>query len=295
MSFFIFYKHLQIAKEVKPKSLIDVWIHARIASARDEITKGYDCYELDKATRPIGDLIEDFSAWYLRSSRVALKEDSESGKRSRAVFRHALKTIAQLMAPSMPFTSEYVFGQLGCKEESVHLSLWPEKISYSEKVLKRMETVRTVISLGHEKRSFSGIRARQPLAKITVPLGSNFSKEEKDLIKNELNVYDVVESASVTDGKVNLDTVLSMELREEGFVRECIRNIQQLRKEEKYLPIQIIQTLHICVDESTKALLLRHIESIQNTAQISEISFEKEEQTHTRIIEGVSMSFTLQK
>ena len=295
LSFFNTYKHLPIAKEVKPKSLIDVWIHARIASARDEITNGYDCYELDKATRPMGDLIEDFSAWYLRSSRTALKEDSDSGKRSRAVFRHALKTIAQLMAPSMPFTSEYVFGQLGCKEESVHLSIWPEKIPYSKDVLKRMEAVRAAISLGHEARSSSGIRARQPLAKITVPLGSEYSKDEKDLIKSELNVYDVVESVAVAEGKVNLDTVLSMELREEGFVRECIRNIQQLRKEEKYLPTQIIQTLHICVDESTEALLLRHVENIQNTAQISEISFEEGQQTHTRTIEGVQISFTLRK
>jgi isoleucyl-tRNA synthetase len=50
---------------------------ARLNELVAQTTEGFKNYELDKATRPITDLIDDLSVWYLRRSRDRLKGDYE--------------------------------------------------------------------------------------------------------------------------------------------------------------------------------------------------------------------------
>jgi isoleucyl-tRNA synthetase len=49
-----------------PKNVLDKWIIARLKETAGEMTKSVENYELDRATRPIADIVEDLSVWYLR-------------------------------------------------------------------------------------------------------------------------------------------------------------------------------------------------------------------------------------
>ncbi|MBP9717089.1 MAG: class I tRNA ligase family protein [Candidatus Pacebacteria bacterium] len=58
-------------------NVLDRWIVSRLNQLIGEVTVGYESYELDKATRPLADFIDDVSVWYLRRSRERLKQDSK--------------------------------------------------------------------------------------------------------------------------------------------------------------------------------------------------------------------------
>ncbi len=56
--------------------VLDAWIIARTHALLRDVTLGYKNYELDRATRPVSDFIDDVSVWYLRRSRERLKQNS---------------------------------------------------------------------------------------------------------------------------------------------------------------------------------------------------------------------------
>ena len=144
---------------------------------------------------------------------------------------YTLFTLSKLMAPFTPFVADELYRRLGGEKESVHLEGWPKAGKADEKVIKEMEEVRKIVELALAKRDEAGIKVRQPLSKLTVT-GHKLSEELADLIKDEVNVKEVVfEKADVLS--VELDISLTDELKAEGLFRELVRTINQLRKEAK--------------------------------------------------------------
>ena len=71
------------------------------------------------------------------------------------------------------------------------------------------------------------IKVRQPLQSVTVP-GDKLNPDLEQLMRDELNVKEV----RYAPGKpVELDLNIGRELRAEGFARETMRAIQDMRKE----------------------------------------------------------------
>src|SRR5206468_1308391 len=74
-SFFTTYAEIdqwQPTKELKEPSsdnVLDRWLLARLNQTIVEATKQADAYMLARATRPIRELIDDLSNWYVRRSR----------------------------------------------------------------------------------------------------------------------------------------------------------------------------------------------------------------------------------
>jgi len=221
--------------------VLDRWIVARLNEITHEITEGYKNYELDKATRPITGFIDDLSVWYLRRSRDRLKgEDVEDKKHALATLRYTLKTLSLVMAPIMPFYAEYLYGRVkGEKDaESVHLADWPEASVFDAELLVSMRLVREVVSKGLESRTKAGLKVRQPLQALFI--GPTYAsvmsnKEFVELIKDELNVKDIVEYPD-SDDSVGLNEEITPELQKEGNARELMRAIQDLRKKENLAP-----------------------------------------------------------
>lgn len=58
-------------------ALLDRWIRARLNELVAQSTAGYEAYELDVATKPLSDFIDDLSTWYLRRSRDRFKQNSQ--------------------------------------------------------------------------------------------------------------------------------------------------------------------------------------------------------------------------
>lgn len=214
--------------------VLDRWIIARLNELVTESTRGFRNYELDRATRPVTDFIDDLSVWYLRRSRDRLKGDDVADKeRTLETLRHVLKTLALVIAPVMPFYAEYLFQRVKGEGdmESVHLMSWPDKSEIDTDFITLMTRTREIVTQGHEARARAGIKIRQPLNSMKIK-GARVEEGFEQLILDELNIKSIVQGSDF-EGEVELDTDITPELKAEGDVREFMRQIQDLRKKMK--------------------------------------------------------------
>lgn len=98
------------------------------------------------------------------------------------------------MAPITPYLSEELYQKL-TGEESVHLAYFPK---YNEEYIdlnleNKMDTVRTLISIGRNIREEVKIKVREPLSECLLDGRlENLIGNLKDLILEELNVKEVI-------------------------------------------------------------------------------------------------------
>ncbi len=219
-------------------NLLDKWMIARLSQTVEQVTEGADKYLINKATRPIVELLNDLSNWYIRRSRRRFwKSENDNDKRlAYATLHYVLFRTCQLLAPWAPFISDRLWRELAAGtgvEESVHLSDWPTPDNTSRKVLDEMKQVReAVITEGLSQRAASGIKVRQPLAAVKVNLELENKEEFAQIIAEELNVKEIIWVNSGTTVKV--DTKVTDDLKAEGWAREVIRHIQSSRKKAGY-------------------------------------------------------------
>jgi isoleucyl-tRNA synthetase len=237
LQFFELYKHEQRPGFEARRSphVLDRWILARLEETTAHITLCMDAYDTPMACRLLKQLIDDYSTWYVRRSRVRVKSADQSDKQfCLATQRHVLRMCAQIIAPIAPFIAEDVYRGVDDRYESVHLSEWPNAAEISieqQRLTEDMAHVRALASFGLQARERAGIKLRQPLAKLVAKkLPSD--PDLREVLKDELNIKEVEEDATQEE-EVTLDLVLTEELREEGLVREFARAIQDWRKQEK--------------------------------------------------------------
>lgn len=215
---------------------LDSWLINRVLQAVEESTEALDAYELSKATRPVYKLVDDISNWYVRRSRRRFwkSEDDSDKLQAYASLHWALVVACQLLAPWSPFISDWLYRHLTVgitgAPESVHLTGWPKLEAYSDDELARMGQVREFVNEGLAQRAEAKIKVRQPLAKAMIQGKQDLGTELLEIIAEELNVKKV-EFKLADNSKVELDTVLSESLRNEGMARDIIRNVQSARKE----------------------------------------------------------------
>jgi len=240
MSFYELYRDTQAEeKEFKLENLnvLDGWIITRLFMLTKEITEGLDNYKFVEPARAIRDFIDDFSTWYLRRSRDRLKDGDLQAKQ---VCYFVLVRLSKLLAPFAPFAAEELFQKLrhdGRDAESVHLTQWPDFFIDTEKsriVIDRMESVRKIVTLGLEARQKVNIKVRQPLQSITI-WGSPL-EDFLEILREELNVKEVIIDRSLKSDTVILDTEITEDLRNEGEMRDMVRMIQDMRKSADLMP-----------------------------------------------------------
>jgi isoleucyl-tRNA synthetase len=218
------------------ENVLDRWLLARLDEATAEATRAADAYQIARAVRPLRELIEDLSNWYVRRSRRRFKsEDEEDKQAAYATLHYAMVRVSQLLAPWSPFLADKLW--LGLTEgmdlpESVHLSDWPQvdPTSIDADLLVQMREARQVVTDGLAVRSSAGIKVRQPLAKLTYG-GEKITPELEQIVAEEVNVK-VVEHGK----ELHLETELTAELRQEGIMRDLVRLVQDARKQAGLQP-----------------------------------------------------------
>ncbi|MFH1423873.1 MAG: class I tRNA ligase family protein [Candidatus Nealsonbacteria bacterium] len=229
--FFETYRSKSKIKNQKPKHVLDKWIISKLNGLIREVTKDLDRYDMTTAARAIEDFtVNNLSLWYIRRSRKRFQE-------AQSTLSFALLTLSKLTAPFVPFLSEEIYRRV--KEvkplSSVHLENWPKPdLKLINKKLEReMEEVRKVVASALSERAKAGIKVRQPLQKLTLRRGSGqkISKDLLELIKEEINVKEIVFGK-----ELKLDTEITPELKEEGTIRDVIRQIQEMRKKAGLKP-----------------------------------------------------------
>jgi isoleucyl-tRNA synthetase len=258
LSFYEMYR-IEVVGVPQP-SLLDTWIVSRLNQLIETITVSMNVYEIDKATRPIMDFVDDFSVWYVRRSRDRFKSDDMS-ERNAAIYHTAfvLREFAKAVAPFMPFLAEEVYRAVTQEKESVHLCEWPQGGEVDAVLLEDMRKVRETVTSALELRQKSGHKVRQPLASLTI--SNDFSQELLDIIADEVNVKEVKTGGP----EISLDTNLTPELIEEGKVRDAIRAIQEWRKEKNLTPGE---KASYEVAEADKELFVKYAEEIKKVTNV---------------------------
>ncbi|OHA83362.1 MAG: hypothetical protein A2408_02055 [Candidatus Yonathbacteria bacterium RIFOXYC1_FULL_52_10] len=233
LAFYALYRDDAVAASDTSTNVLDLWIVARLGEVAGEMTKAFDAYELDRATRPIGLFVDDLSTWYVRRSRDRFKaDDRDDVRNAKATLRFVLLEFSKLIAPVMPFLAERMYAMAGGEKESVHLERWATGTTADANILEEMATVRAMVSQALEERAKAGIKVRQPLASLTTK--TSVSEELAEVIKDEVNVKEVMVRAE-TDGII-LDTVITPELKREGQYRDLLRAVQEARKKAGLKP-----------------------------------------------------------
>jgi len=267
-------------------SILDVWMIARMHELVRDATKGYDNYQLDEATRGIGDIIDDISVWYTRRSRERLKGDEgeEEKKKAYETFAYVLITLAKVMAPAMPFIAERIYRDLGGARESVHLESWPEGGTVHEEIIKEMKVIRQCVSLGLMKRTELKLNVKQPLLSVTFPFA--IKEVYHNLIKDELNVKDVFCDEAQSENVV-LDTTITEVLQLEGDLRKVMRAIQDARKDKGLQPSDSIVLTLSSKDE------LGDLSQLMATCKVSSVVEDKHVQSNHVAISGGDVFFAI--
>ena len=182
---------------------IDKWLLSKYNTLVKNVTDSYEEYDLNKVVKYLITLLnDDLSNWYIRRNRRRFW-GSELDTSKKAVYKTTYDVLIgflKLVAPIAPFITDDIYTKL-TNEESIHLSDFPiyDESKVNEKIEKRMDLVRDLISLGRNARENSKIKVRQPISKAILD-----GKNEKlisdlvDLIKEELNVKEVVFEKDLT-------------------------------------------------------------------------------------------------
>ena len=252
--------------------VLDRWILSRLGELVRQTTDGFERYELDAATRPLMQFVDDLSTWYLRRSRDRFKEEGSDKEQALATLRFVLLTVAKVMAPTMPFYAEDLYQKLRGEHdsESVHLCGWPEAPKVDERLLKDMEQVRTYASLVLRMREAHNIKVRQPLGLLTT--AKELPEELQTILADEVNVKRIAVDPVLekSDVPVELDCTLTPELKEEGLLRDIIRTIQDLRKQEK-LTIADRPSLHVKTNAEGEQFFAKYEEVLVDETNLADL------------------------
>ena len=180
--------------------VLDRYILSKLRLLVEEVTDAMDVYDLYRSCALITSFLDALNNWYIRRSRdrfwsrVGTSQASDSSKLAAYdVLYTVLHTFCRTVAPLLPMLAESVYRGL-TGERSVHLADWPDVscLPADAALVAHMDTVREVCSAGHSIRKARGLRARLPLASVTVAgPGAPALAPYLDLIADELNVKEV--------------------------------------------------------------------------------------------------------
>ena len=228
-SFFVTYANIddwspsQQAPPPEERELLDRWLLAELHKLIGTVTEAYENYDATNATRPIEDFVERLSNWYVRLSRERFwkSEADDSKLAAYATLYEVLTTLAQLLAPAMPFLSEEIYRNLVAEQhsanaESVHLSTWPQCDSalIDDGLIEDMALVQRLVSLGLAARNAAQIGVRQPLAGAQFALRdvaeTAILERHTGLILSELNLKSINVMGADDADKLSAKTVYAL-------------------------------------------------------------------------------------
>ncbi len=188
---FYFFTLYANAEEYKAKEIshsteaIDNYILSKLKHLRDVVKEGIESYDVAVATAEVASFMEVLNNWYIRRTRDRFWEgDTQAFDTLYTV----LVNVAKIIAPLMPFVSEYIYKNL-TGEESVHLTDYPSlaNITYDKELVEEMDFVQDLCSTGKFIREEHNLRNRLPLSSLTI-IGAEISSAYQDIVKDELNV-----------------------------------------------------------------------------------------------------------
>lgn len=198
---------------------MDRWILSALQQLIQDVTKSLEAYNCLLAGQLIENFSDSLSNWYIRRNRRRFwKGELDADKRAAYdTLYTCLYNIAIMIAPFTPFLAEQISLGLQPKKatqfpESVHLAPWPRadfKNTFEKYVLKAGDLVKQAAYLGRAARMQSGVKVRQPLARLLVYVEDEEHRialqHNREALLEELNVKELEfldESAGIVDHRI---------------------------------------------------------------------------------------------
>lgn len=234
----------------------DRWMLSRTEKMKQAVTDGLESRELHRVARALTDYImEDLSRWYVHLIRDRSWDEESSADKTASYFmlHRAVMAVALAMAPVCPHITEKVYRSMGGKLESVHMEDWApaDQTLFNDGLEHSMSLIQNIIEIVAAERAKMGSKLRWPLKAVYVR-----GKDEK--VNAAVKVFDAVlaqqgnlkqvqylaagtvvpgrtDMAPVpfSEGDLFIDFEVTPEIEAEGYARELIRRIQQMRKDLK--------------------------------------------------------------
>ena len=173
--------------------VLDRWIRSRLHRTVGEVTDALEGFDALRGAQALDRFVDDLSNWYVRRSRPRFWKDSDPA--AHGVLYESLLTTAKLLAPFYPFATDEMHRNLSGRDESVHLSDWPDMDvpALDDELEAEMTEARHVVSLGLAARSEARLKVRTPLlrALVLLPDGRRLGDAVTDEVKDALNVREV--------------------------------------------------------------------------------------------------------
>jgi isoleucyl-tRNA synthetase len=252
--------------------ILDRWVMNLLIQTQREVTKQMDGYNTVRASRAIAEFITELSTWYVRRSRDRMKQSDETAKKSLEVLGFAIVEITKMLAPLMPFLSEFIYKDV-TGQPSVHLSTWSDfsAPAVDQSILDGMALVKEVVELGLSLRKEKSLKVRQPLAELKIKFVGQTGQFDPELLKiiaAELNVHQISQADEIivqqnwvvkenARAKIALDTFLTEELKAEGTARELERAVQDLRKKSSLKVGELVDVYYNTADGKVEEVLLK--------------------------------------
>jgi isoleucyl-tRNA synthetase len=172
-------------------SELDRWVLSRLNATVEQVRERMDDFDATTAGRTIQDYVDELSNWYVRRSRRRFWDGDPA---AFATLRHAVLTLAKLLAPFIPFLADEIYDNLDGSEPSVHLTDFPVAEERDLELESTMAVARETVRLGLAARAQAKLKVRQPLrAAVVVATGADRDAIERfgELIREELNVREL--------------------------------------------------------------------------------------------------------
>ena len=181
--------------------VMDKWLLSKLNTVVAEVDGNLDKYRIPEAAKALQEFVDEMSNWYVRRSRERFwaKGMEQDKINAYMTLYTALVTICKAAAPMVPFMTEDIYQNLVRsvdKEapESIHLCDFPvaDERLIDKKLEEDMEDVLDAVVMGRACRNEANIKNRQPISKMYVKADFTLSAFYTDIIKDELNVKEVV-------------------------------------------------------------------------------------------------------
>ncbi len=308
-SFYRMYEKGLVTEQLSVGSLthvLDQWVLAKLNQTGQQVSRYLDNYDTMRAGKLLLDFINEISTWYVRRSRDRIKLGNQDSGFALQTLGYVLAETSKLLAPFMPFLSEFIYKDITGKE-SVHLAKWTDFIEPNKELLEHMETLRQLVEAGLSIRKDQAIKVRQPLAELEYHLknGKLLSPELESVLAEELNVKTISGRSDFVNKngwimletpafKVALNIVLTDQLKAEGLARELERQLQDLRKKSGLQVGDLVDVYYNTASEKLEQSLLNLVDRKKTFVNQISKSFEVEADFETQAVvegEGIWIGF----
>jgi isoleucyl-tRNA synthetase len=214
LSFFITYASVDgwspqssAARPWQERSELDRFVLSKLESLVSDVNREMEGYRLYAVVPRLLAFVDTLTNWYIRLSRRRFWKSQDDADKADAydTLHEVLTTFAKVMAPFMPFLSEFVYQRTvraadASAPASVHFCDYPNARPdrIDRELETRMELSRRVVSLGRRLREEQKLKVRQPLARLTIVSRNEAVRraalDSAALLRDELNVKEVATS-----------------------------------------------------------------------------------------------------